>query len=141
LDRLTTVVHAIENDCQICPIGSFKMTPEHQVRRNEAFRGLDRAEGMRLENYLHFRNVQDEAKRAELDLPTAPFNERFLESASEDQPRGSWSLQPDERRESVMVRSLQWPGYQFFHKLSSNRFGAVYIGDGLKNLEIHFIVQ
>ena len=40
-----------------------------------------------------------------------------------------------------MVRSLQWPGYQFYHKLNSNKFGAVYIGDGLKNLEIHFIVQ
>ena len=40
-----------------------------------------------------------------------------------------------------MVRSLQWPGYQFFHTLESSRFGAMYIGDGLKNLEIHFIVQ
>lgn len=141
LDRLTTVVHAIENDCQICPVGSFKMTPEHQVRRNEAFRGLENADGMRLDSYLHFRNVQDDEKRAELDLPTAPFNERFLESAADDQPRGCWSLQMDERRESVMVRSLQWPGYQFFHQLNSNKFGAVYVGDGLKNLEIHFIVQ
>ena len=141
MDRLTTVVHAIENDCQICPVGSYKMTPEHQVRRNEAFRGLGSEQGMRLDSYLHFRNVQDEAKRAELDEPTAPFNERFLESASDDKPRGSWNLQLDERRESVQVRSLCWPGYQFFHKLNSNRFGAVYIGDGLKNLEIHFIVQ
>ena len=117
------------------------MTPEHQVRRNEAFRGLQLEASMRLENYLHFRNVQNVEKRAELDLPTAPFNERFLESAAEDQPRGSWTLQLDERRDSVMVRSLQWPGYQFFHKLNTNRFGAVYVGDGLKNLEIHFIVQ
>ena len=57
LDRLTTVVAAIENDCQICPVGSFKMTPEHQVRRNEAFRGLEGTDGLRLDNYLHFRNV------------------------------------------------------------------------------------
>ena len=141
LDRLTTVVAAIENDCQICPVGSFKMTPEHQVRRNEAFRGLAGSDGLRLDNYLHFRNVQDEAKRAELDLPTAPFNSRFLESISDDQPQGAWALQLDERRNQVMVRSLQWPGYQFFHRLNSNSFGAVYIGDGLKNLEIHFIVQ
>jgi len=91
------------------------MTPEHQVRRNEAFNGLSCETGMRLGSYLHFRNVQNEAKRAELDLPTAPFNERFLETAEDDQPRGSWSLQMDERNETVMVRSLQWPGYQFFH--------------------------
>ena len=141
MDRLTTTVHAIENDCQICPVGSFKMTPMHQVRRNEAFSGLCGADAMSLENYLHFRNVQDESKRAELDLPTAPFNERFLESASDDQPRGSWSVQMDERQESAMVRSLAWPGYQFFHKVNTNRFGAIYVGDGLKNLELHFIVQ
>jgi radial spoke head protein 9 len=40
LDRLTFVIYAIENDCSIAPVGAFKMTPTHQVRRNEAFRGL-----------------------------------------------------------------------------------------------------
>ena len=37
LDRLTYVVYAIENDCTLAPLGAFKMTPTHQVRRNEAF--------------------------------------------------------------------------------------------------------
>jgi radial spoke head protein 9 len=37
LDRLAFVVFAIENDCSIAPIGAFKMTPLHQVRRNEAY--------------------------------------------------------------------------------------------------------
>jgi radial spoke head protein 9 len=45
LDRLTFCVYAIENDCQICPTGSFKMTSEHQVRRNEAFQGLCQQSG------------------------------------------------------------------------------------------------
>lgn len=49
-------------------------------------------------------------------------------------------MQLDERRTTALVRSLQWPGYQFFHKLHTSRFGAIYVGDGLKNLEIHFIV-
>lgn len=39
LDRLVYVVYAIENDCAIAPVGAYKMTPTHQVRRNEAFRG------------------------------------------------------------------------------------------------------
>lgn len=85
--------------------------------------------------------MQDEDKRSELDLPTAPFNEKFLESAAQDQPRGSWTVQKDERGNTAVVRSLAWPGYQLFHKLNTNRFGAMYIGDGLKNLELHFIVQ
>ena len=40
LDRLSHVVHSIEHDCQVVPVGSFKMTPIKEVRRNEAFRGL-----------------------------------------------------------------------------------------------------
>ncbi len=45
------VVQAIENDCQLCPVGSFKLTPVHQVRRNEAFKGLSLAESTDLKNY------------------------------------------------------------------------------------------
>ena len=41
LDRLKYVVSAIENDCQIAPCGAFKMNAQHQVRRDEAFKGLN----------------------------------------------------------------------------------------------------
>jgi hypothetical protein len=57
IDRLTFVVYAIENDCQICPVGAFKMTSEHQVTRNESFAGLSKNEAHVLDNYMHFRNV------------------------------------------------------------------------------------
>ena len=40
IDRLAAVVRAIENDCHIAPVGAFKMTAQHEMRRNEAFRGL-----------------------------------------------------------------------------------------------------
>ena len=96
---------------------------------------------MCLSNYLHFRNVQTEEKKQALDEPTAPFNPHFLESAQDDQPKGCWTLQKDERQETTVVRSLMWPGYTFYHKSDTRNFGAIYIGDGLKNLELHFIVQ
>lgn len=92
LDRLTFVVYAIENDCQICPVGSFKMTSEHQVRRNEAFCGLKKAESSDLDCYAHFRNVQNIEKKEALDSPSASFNPRFLESAKVDQPQGTWMV-------------------------------------------------
>ena len=132
---------AIENDCQLCPVGAFKMTPEHEVRRNETFKGLEGNDALDLSNYLHFRNVQDLQKKADLDLPTAPFNPHFLESVCHDQPKGCWNLVQDEKRESVVIRSFLWPGFQFYHKKGSNRFGSFYNGDGLKCLDIHFIVQ
>lgn len=40
VDRLQTVVYAIEHDCHIVPKGSFKMTAQHEIRKNNAFKGL-----------------------------------------------------------------------------------------------------
>jgi radial spoke head protein 9 len=84
LDRLVYVVLAIENDCSICPVGAYKLTPVHQVRRNESFKGLSKQEFLDLGNYLHFRNVQTAQYKEELDKPSAPFNPRFLEPITED---------------------------------------------------------
>ena len=37
LDRLSHLVSQVESDCQVVPVGSFKLTPIKEVRRNEAF--------------------------------------------------------------------------------------------------------
>ena len=140
LDRLKYVVLAIENDCQIAPVGAFKMTSQHQVRRNEAFKGLDASQTLSLDNYLHFRNVQTQVKKDALDEPSAPFNAKFLESISEDLPRGCWNIQHDLSKQVALGRSLMWPGFHFYHKHGQSKFGSVYIGDGLKNLELQFMI-
>lgn len=57
IDRLHYHVLAIENDCHIIPNGSMKLTPTHEVARNEAFQGLPSAEAFNLTFYSHFRNV------------------------------------------------------------------------------------
>lgn len=141
LDRLATIVMAIENDCQICPLGAYRLTPEHQMRRASAFSGLNGDTAQDLSSYMHFRNVQDcEQKKADLEKAEATFKEDFLESIQQDAPKGCWNIQSNERGDTVLIRSLNWPGYQFFHKKSTNQFGGMYIGDGLKNQEVHFIV-
>jgi hypothetical protein len=33
-----------------------------------------------------------------------------------------------------------WPGFIFYHKKGTKKFGNLYIGDGLKNEEIHFMI-
>lgn len=140
LNRLAVVVNAIENDCQICPVGAFKMTPKHELRRAEAFRGLSKEQARSLENYLHFRNVQTREKKALLEQSDAPFRTDILEPIVTDTPRGCWSLQMDEVGATVLIRSLSWPGFQFFHRINSPKFGNVYIGDGLKDLEVQFLI-
>ena len=92
-DRLLYVVMAIENDCQIVPNGAFRMTDAHEVERNVAFRGLPRDKCFDLGYYMHFRNVQSEAKRRLLLQDDAIFQPNFLDDVSADLPRGMWSIQ------------------------------------------------
>ena len=92
LDRVNFVVNAIENDCQISPVGAFKMTSAHQVRRNEAFKGLSCEASVCLSSYCHFRNVQCGERKKFLDEPSAPFDAYFLDPIQYDQPKGCWNF-------------------------------------------------
>ena len=40
LDRLSIVVHQIDHDCQVVPLGAFKMIPTHELISNPNFFGL-----------------------------------------------------------------------------------------------------
>lgn len=117
------------------------MNASHQVRRNEAFKGLPHKDCLTLESYTHFRNVQMECYKKALDDSSAPFNPKFLESINHDKPMGCWNFQTDLPKINVLGRSLTWPGFHFYHILNKNKFGSVYIGDGHKNLELQFMTQ
>lgn len=140
LDRLAFVVMAIENDCQIVPIGSIKLTPLHEVRKNEAFKGLTNENAFSEESYLHFRSAQTKEKKDLNQKDDAIFRPDFLESIAQDDIRGSWSVQPDTTKTQVIIKSLLWPGYYAYHKLRSKIFGGVYIGDGIKNVDLPFML-
>jgi radial spoke head protein 9 len=114
------------------------MTANHQVRRNEAFCGLSAGESLQLQSYVHFRNVQHPVNKNRLDEPSAPFNKYFLESIAMDAPSGCWNFQHDLSKDTVVGRSLLWGGYHFYHLHGQNKFGSIYIGDGLKNLQLAF---
>jgi len=115
IDRVNYVVNAIETDCQIAPCGSFKMTAQHQVRRNEAFKGLTPDQSLNVSSYLHFRNVLESDKKKQLDLPSAPFDSNFLEGIKDDKPNGCWNFQHDLGKQTVLGRNLLWPGFNFYH--------------------------
>lgn len=91
------------------------MTAQHQVRRNEAFAGLTPEQSLNASSYLHFRNVLDEGKKKQLDLPSAPFDAQFLEGIKNDKPNGCWSFQHDLAKQNVLGRNLLWPGFNFYH--------------------------
>lgn len=54
LDRLAFTVRAIETECQIVPVGTFKMCEQHELRYNDSFKGL-RQDKLSLGDFCHFR--------------------------------------------------------------------------------------
>jgi radial spoke head protein 9 len=55
LDRLSIVVHQIDHDCQVVPLGAYKMIPTHELILNPGFLGLRVSEATGLTNYVHLR--------------------------------------------------------------------------------------
>ena len=137
-DRLLYTVLAIENDCQIVPQGAFRLTENHEVERNVSFKGLCQADCFNMQKYSHFRNCQDERKKAGLLEDDAVFQADFLDDMWSDQPTGCWSIQKDSNATSAIIRHNVWAGYLAYHKKATQEFGGCYVGSGLKNTDLAF---
>lgn len=55
LDRLSLLVHQVEHDCQIVPLGAYKMIPTHELVPNPNFRGLKIEQSKSLDSFVHLR--------------------------------------------------------------------------------------
>ena len=115
----------------------MKLTPAHEVERNEAFQGLTKETAFDLNNYSHFRNVQDKVKKDNLEADDAIFQKDFLDGVSEDLPKGCWSVQAS-GGQHALIRNNVWKGYIAFAALGKQKHGGIYVGDGLKNMNVQF---
>jgi hypothetical protein len=43
------------------------------------------------------------------------YNHNFLDNASEDLPKGTWSILQDTFGKTAVIRSKLWPGYYAYH--------------------------
>ena len=140
-DRLSFVVRAIDRDCAVAPVGGFKMLPINELRRNDLFEGLNSEDLDKKEKYVHFRPVENQEKKDKIAMGKAIFDFEFLDSIVDDPIKDSWSIHVDSTKTVSTLRSLVWPGYFAFCKANSDQFGGVYIGYGIKNIDIPFMQQ
>lgn len=139
LDRLSHVVHQIDFDCNIMPKGALKKIPLNEIRKNEAFRGLHADQAFHCDNYVHFRPPCQKAK-VELNARNeGVYNNDFLDNVGQDIPVNSWSVMKDTTGTVSVLRNRMWQGYYFYHKVNTNVFGGLYIGNGCKNVDLPFM--
>ena len=52
-----------------------------------------------------------------------------------------WTVQRDEINQAVVIlRNRIWPGYSSYARASTNIYGGVYIGDGVCNCDLPFMI-
>jgi radial spoke head protein 9 len=70
----------------------------------------------------------------------AIYNDGFLDLLSSDLPHKCWSLLRDVTNSVAIVRSQLWPGFYAYHRCNTDIYGSVYIGDGLRNNDLAFML-
>ena len=139
LDRLAYVVRKIEKDSHIVPQGAFKLTPIQEVRKNECFKGLNKDDLGKVGMYQHFRVVETVEKKERLERNEGVLQTDIFDSLDSDKPRGGWTLQVKSGYIATL-RSLLWPGYSFYHIGMTGEFWGVYLGDGIMNKDLPFML-
>jgi radial spoke head protein 9 len=140
LDRLSFVIHQIDSQCFLVPVGSFKRTPLGEVHVNEAFSGLSLAAAANLNSYMHFRVCHQADKIAAHERNDDIYVEDFLDNAAKVKHHGGWTVTKDTSCTTGILRSRLWPGFMVFHRANTNVYGNFYMGNGIKNVDIAFMI-
>lgn len=144
--HLAYVVWAVDNNTSVIPKGAVIIDAKGRLVANPAFSGLAAGEAKSLSSYYHFRDPQGRA--AEWANKTGACKaEDVLDQVGGPRaaplgpsPVGAWAVAVNSACTDVVVRSLEYPGYFFFHQLGTATHGGAYFGDGKFNSDLGFMV-
>jgi radial spoke head protein 9 len=125
--KLAQTISSIERDTSLVPFGSFILNDAGVIVEDNTFKGLTYQESLNLANYYHLR-VQH----------PGDFQD-FMPCIVDDLPRNQWVIRNEIG--ATVIRSLLWPGYSFYHTPGTPYFGGVYIGDGIKQADLAFLLM
>lgn len=139
--RLAAVVAMITDESAVIPRGCLYKRVDHTVIYNPPFHGLTKTQANDLRNFQLYRRPKREnmkenlLKRKDYNYPTDFFD--TLDSCELHDK--CFSKVIEIQHNIVFIRSLQWLGMYFYHKLDTERHGFWYFGDGKKNLDLLFM--
>ncbi|KAL0222232.1 hypothetical protein RCL1_002086 [Eukaryota sp. TZLM3-RCL] len=139
--RLSIVVHQIALDTSVVPRGAYKQTVDSRIVKNKLFEGIPVDDVTKLSSFLHRSKSLphfDPTEIAEMGLDVVID---CLEPLSNDIPTESWSINFSTHESLVIIRSLLWLGYAFFHHVEDTWYGGVYFGDGVRNNDLLFMLN
>jgi hypothetical protein len=102
--------------------GACVATAHNHVVPNRLFGGL--AYPDKLESYVHREGALEGPKGLGLAADV----------------RGSWAVHADSFKGVTVLRSLLFPGYAFYYSAHTLTWGGLYVGDGLQNTDLVFML-
>ena len=138
--KLAYHVALIDGDATVVPRGAYLVDAAHQVIKNPAYEGLAYEAAGQLRSYFHFRAPASERAQMALEKPGIVRAGDFLDPITEDKPAGTFSLYYDPSHTMAIIRSFYWPGSYSYHVIGTGQYGSVYMGDGLPNTDIQFML-
>eukprot|EP00793_Prasinoderma_coloniale_P003278 PRCOL_00005913-RA len=125
LDRLAATAEALASAVgDVAPVGAVVLNATDNFVANKLFSGV--AHPDKLDSYMHL-------SQGPASGPNAP------NSLAKD-TRGSWAVQYDAFSRTATLRSLLWPGFVFFLNNDSGAYGSLYVGSGMKNEDLPFMI-
>lgn len=119
LQRLRYMIEVINLGTAVMPCGTMVPDAYNKLVPNKLFSGIDYPH--KLESYQH-RHCPLDGNTLAKDL------------------RGTWSLMGDAFRDITILRSLVYPGYAFYYNGQDCSWGGLYMGDGLRNHDLVFML-
>lgn len=136
IERLAVMVSQIENECALCPAGALMQKADHCIVPASTYTGLAFAAASDLKSYV----FMNKPKPADVNASALKASTDFLTSCSEIVPKGSLTLKFDEGTSIVTMRSLLYPGFYAYNVVGMPVHGYCYVGNGLKNVDIAFML-
>ncbi|MBN3276191.1 RSPH9 protein, partial [Polyodon spathula] len=138
--RLAAAISLIDKEAAVVPRGAYIKTPHGHVHTNRSFEGLSVSDAGKLSSYFHFAEPVHLKQKSLLEKADLDPSMDFMDSLENDIPKGSWSLQFEKGSSVLVLRSLLWGGLTFFHIPMTPQHGYIYMGTGLKNIDLPFML-
>lgn len=140
-DRLSATIHMINDEAAVCPRGALYKRADNVIVENATFEGLTYLEACEIKNFLHFRRPQKKYNSNLLTRDDYNFAMDFLDPLDIDIPENCWIQNFTAEEHLIILKTLFWPGMNFYHFLATSRHGFVYFGNGLKCMDVPFFLN
>ncbi|XP_022911144.1 radial spoke head protein 9 homolog [Onthophagus taurus] len=139
-DRLSCTVYYINEEAIIVPRGALFKRPDGVNVENLSFEGLERLEAQEIASFLHYRIPREKWNTNLLTRSDYNYAMDFLDPIDMDIPGGCWMIQVTAGGIMQVLQSMYWPGFVFFHKIGTTKYGYAYFGHGKKVIDVPFMI-